>query len=271
MPRTVSEIAALIRTGMETIDTTPFAALFAADAVYELPFLGLRHQGRDEILATLAAGGVRARALGLEKTEVTVSLMDGGFMIELVASGRTPSGEPYRFPSSVGILTVVDGEITSYRDYPNVSGATAAMGITSPAREVFDRFLAASVENRWDDLADLYAEDVVIEMPFTPAGVPRLTKGRSELRRRFRAAGELRRLVKAANVVVHETSDPSVLVAEFDLHQELADEAFVSTYVMVMTVADGRITYSRDYSDTAAAADRIRRFTASSPAGSSEG
>jgi len=48
---------------METIDTTPFAALFAADAVYELPFLSQRVEGRDAILSTLAAGGVRARAL----------------------------------------------------------------------------------------------------------------------------------------------------------------------------------------------------------------
>ncbi|WP_254897036.1 nuclear transport factor 2 family protein [Amycolatopsis sp. Hca4] len=73
-------------------------------------------------------------------------------------------------------MTVADGEITSYRDYPNVSAASEL------TRAVFDRFLAASVENRWDDLADLYAEDVTIEMPFTPAGVPRVTKGREELR-----------------------------------------------------------------------------------------
>jgi ketosteroid isomerase-like protein len=271
MPRTVSEIAELIRAGMETIDTTPFAELFAADAVYELPFQGSRVAGRDAILSALAAGGARARALGLEKTEVTVRFVDGGFMIELVASGRAPDGEPYRFPSSIGVLTVADGEITAYRDYPNVSGAAAAMGIPGAAREVFDRFLAASVENRWDDLADLYAEDVVIEMPFTPAGVPRRTTGREELRRRFRAAGEVRRLVKAENVVVHETSDPAVLVAEFDLHGEMAGEAFASTYVMVLTIAGGRITHSRDYADTAAAADRIRRFTASSPADSPEG
>ncbi|MFI5583719.1 nuclear transport factor 2 family protein [Amycolatopsis sp. NPDC051758] len=153
------------------------------------------------------------------------------------------------------------GEITSYRHYRRVPA--------SPARAVFDAFLAASVENRWDDLADLYAPDVVIEMPFTPAGVPRLTHGREELRGRFLAAGKVRRLVKADNVVVHETSDPSVLVAEFDLHGELGGSAFVSTYVMVMTVRDGLITYSRDYADTAAAAERIRQLRASSPAGSS--
>jgi ketosteroid isomerase-like protein len=134
----------------------------------------------------------------------------------------------------------------------------------SAARSAFDRFLAASVENRWDDLADCYAEDVTLEMPFTLPGVPRVTKGREELRRRFRRAGEARRITKADNVVVHETTDPSVLVAEFDLHQDMGGESFVATYVMVLTIKDGLITHTRDYTDTAAVLDRLK---ASSPAG----
>ena len=238
MPRTVPEIAQLVSQGMPALETAPFAA----DAVYELPFQSERFEGREAVLAALA-GGARRR----EKPPINVTLSETGFVLES--------------PSAVGVLTVVAGEITSYRHYRKASA--------SPARAVFDAFLAASVENRWDDLADLYAPDVVIEMPFTPAGVPRLTHGREELRSRFLAAGKVRRLVKADNVVVHETSDPSVLVAEFDLHGELGGSAFVSTYVMVMTVRDGLITYSRDYADTAAAAERIRQLRASSPAGSS--
>ncbi len=131
----------------------------------------------------------------------------------------------------------------------------------SPARSVFDRFLAASVENRWDDLADCYAEDVVLEMPFTLPGAPRVTKGREELRRRFRRAGAARRITKADNVIVHETTDPAVLVAEFDLHQDLGGESFVGTYVMVMTIEDGLITHTRDYTDTAAVAERLKAWS----------
>ena len=223
---------------------------FAADAVFEMPFTGLRLEGREAILRAFAASGTRARAAGLTKAQVKTTLTDSGFAVELVVSG--PGIE---VPSSVGILTVADGEITSYRDYTN---ASAASWFT---RSVFDRFLAASVENRWEDLADLYAEDVTIEMPFTLPGVPRLTHGREELRRRFRMAGQARRVVKAENVVVHETTDPAVLVAEFDLHQEIRGEAFVVTYVMVMTVKDGLITYSRDYTDTAAAAERLKALS----------
>ncbi|RSM41873.1 hypothetical protein DMA12_23280 [Amycolatopsis balhimycina DSM 5908] len=257
MTHTVSEIAELVRRGMSSLDTAPFADLFAAEAVFEMPFTGLRIEGREAIQRALEGGGARARAAGLTKAQVTITLTDSGFVVELVVSGPG-----FELPSSVGILTVSDGEITSYRDYPN---ASAASWFT---RSVFDRFLAASVENRWDDLADLYAEDVTIEMPFTLPGVPRETKGREELRRRFSAAGQVRRLVKAENVVVHETSDPAVLVAELDLHGEVGGSPFVSSYVMVMTIRDGLIAHSRDYTDTAAAAERLKAL---SPAGSSAG
>jgi ketosteroid isomerase-like protein len=139
------------------------------------------------------------------------------------------------------------------------------------SRAVFDAFLKASVENRWDDSADCYAEDVTIDMPFTLPGVPRVSHGREEMRRRFHRAGAVRRIVRAENVVVHETTDPEVLVAEFDLHQELGGETFVASYVMVMTIKDGLITHTRDYADTAASAERIKRFRESSPAATPAG
>src|SRR3954447_2367816 len=106
MPRTVSEIAAVVRSGMSTLDAAPLAPLFAADAVFEVPFLGQRIEGRDAVVATLKAGGVRARAAGLTKAQVTTTLADSGFVAEVVVPG--PAGE---FPSSVGLVTVVDGEI----------------------------------------------------------------------------------------------------------------------------------------------------------------
>ncbi|MFD9891009.1 nuclear transport factor 2 family protein [Amycolatopsis sp. NPDC059027] len=274
MTRTVSEIAQLVRQGMESIDASPMAELFAEDAVYEFPFssggMPQRFEGRDAIMTTLAAGGVRARQLGLEKVQVATHLTDSGFVVELIAEGRSvDDGTPYRFPSSVGVLTVADGQITHYRDYPNYAGAAEVMGAgakpRSDAHQVFDKFLTASVENRWDDVADLYAEDVVIELPFTIPGVPRVTQGREELRARFKAVGEARRLIKAEHVVVHETVDPAVIVAEFDLHNEVLSDGstFTSSYVMVLTARDGRIVRSRDYTDTAAAIERTAAFRAS--------
>ncbi|ADJ42117.1 hypothetical protein AMES_0289 [Amycolatopsis mediterranei S699] len=127
MPRTVPEIAALVRSGLSTLDVAPFASLFAADAVYEVPFLGERIEGREAVVATLTAGGVRARAAGLTKAQVTTTLAESGFVVELVVSG--PGIE---FPSSVGLITVVEGEITSYRDYPDTSAAAKLARSSNP-------------------------------------------------------------------------------------------------------------------------------------------
>jgi ketosteroid isomerase-like protein len=263
MSPTVSEISQLFARSMRALDPAPLADVFAAEAVYELPFQGHRVDGREAILATLADSTVRARALGLDSVRVGIRELADGFVAELTVEGRNPhTGEGYGFPSSVGLVTVHNGEITAYRDFPNTAAARTMTG----AATVFRQFLDASVENRWDDLADLYAEDVVLEMPFTPAGVPRLTHGREELRRRFRAAGSVRHMTKADNVVVHETTDPSVLVTEFDLHGELGGEAFVSSYVMVLTIRDGKIAHTRDYTDTAAAAKRITALRSAPPA-----
>lgn len=245
MPRSVSEVAEIVANALSALDATPLADVLAEDAVYEVPFTGHRSVGRDAVLATLGAGSAVAARIGLEKVEVTTTETADGFAVELVAEGCNPhTGHSYRLPSSAGLLTVRNGEVTRYRDYPNHGASSALHG----TKEIFQRFLDAAVDNRWDDLADLYSDDVVIEIPFAPAGVPKVTRDREELRKRFHEAGERRRITKADRVVVHETGDPEVLVAEYDLHGEYEGKAYVSTYAMVLTVRDGRIVHSRDYS-----------------------
>ncbi|MGW3343123.1 nuclear transport factor 2 family protein [Nonomuraea rubra] len=53
------------------------------------------------------------------------------------------------------------------------------------------------------------------------------------------------------NVVLHETTDPEVVIAEYDLHGHVlsSGQPFASTYVMVMRIRDGLIVHSRDYAD----------------------
>jgi ketosteroid isomerase-like protein len=51
--------------------------------------------------------------------------------------------------------------------------------------------------------------------------------------------------------VIHETADPEVIITEYDLHGRLVATGapFVLSYLMVMTVRDGEIVHTRDYTD----------------------
>src|SRR5437588_12982668 len=86
-------------------------------------------------------------------------------------------------------------------------------------RQVFDELLRTSVAGDWDGLLALSAEDTVIEMPFAPPGVPAVSDGATFMQR-IKAMSSARpwAFTSAENVVVHETTDPEVIVAEYTLH-----------------------------------------------------
>ncbi|MEO3874914.1 nuclear transport factor 2 family protein [Nonomuraea sp. B12E4] len=123
----------------------------------------------------------------------------------------------------------------------------------SSAREMAERFLDTPIGG---GLADLYAEDSVIEIPFVPEGVPTRFEGREGHRDRFERAARTIRRDRVDNVVIHETADPEVVVLEYDLHSTLigSGRPVVLSYIMVMRVRDGLIVHSRDYGNPLAAA-----------------
>jgi len=132
------------------------------------------------------------------------------------------------------------------------------------ARSTAEQFLRATVGDDPGDLADSYADEVVIEMPFAPAGLhpSRITTTREELRTRFRAGANLRRYDRVTGVRIHETTDPRVVVVEYDLHGHMvaSGEGFTLSFAMVMTVDDGRIVHTRDYADPLAGAKALGRL-----------
>ena len=136
------------------------------------------------------------------------------------------------------------------------------MPATTP-RQTAEQFLRATLSPDPGDLADFYAPEVVIEMPFTAAGLypARIETTREELRARFRAGAAVRRYRELRDVVVHETADPGVVIAEYGLDGELTESAepFSLRFVMVMTIADGQIVHTRDYADPIAGARALGR------------
>ena len=89
-------------------------------------------------------------------------------------------------------------------------------------REVFERHRRAITARAWSELSQLYAEDVVVDLPFNLPEPLRL-QGREQLHARFLGGASLPLEMEMHNLVVHETLDPEVIVAEFDYHGRMTD------------------------------------------------
>jgi uncharacterized protein len=135
---------------------------------------------------------------------------------------------------------------------------------TRSARETVEQLLRATVSATPGDMADCYAPEVVIEMPFAATALypSQIAVTREELRARFQAGTAVRRYKSLANVTVHETADPEVIIAEYELNGEMTatSEPFSVRYAMVITVRDGHIVRSRDYTDPIAGARLLGRL-----------
>ncbi|RMI38648.1 hypothetical protein EBN88_16490 [Streptomyces triticirhizae] len=102
--------------------------------------------------------------------------------------------------------------------------------------------------------ADLFAEDGVMEFPFAPAGTPRRLEGRAAIREVLGGAVERTRetgmrLLDHGQYTIHDTTDPEVIVVEFDAHGQAGPDGEIRTcpYIQVLRVRDGEIVLFRDY------------------------
>lgn len=126
-------------------------------------------------------------------------------------------------------------------------------------QEVFRALVDGVAEGRWDELPGLYAEQTHVVHPFDPLRAAAL-RTRDELREHFRPTDTGPRLHRrAANITIHETTDPEVIVAEFEYQGTVAEtgEPFAQPAIFVLRVRNGEIVTSRDYFDHVTAA-RIR-------------
>ncbi len=122
---------------------------------------------------------------------------------------------------------------------------------TLSPREVFQELLERIGEGRFSELAELYAEDAVVETVFEPVG-PRRFEGRAVLEARFaQVAASTPVGLTPVNVVVRETDDPEVVVAEWDyrVHHRATGRTFETANIQVLRVRDGLIVGSRDFHD----------------------
>jgi uncharacterized protein len=124
------------------------------------------------------------------------------------------------------------------------------LAVTVTPTDVVTRLLDGISHRRWDELADLYAEDAVVRMPFAGSGVTRI-EGRDAVRAHFAAAAGGPLALTAENVVIHRTEDPEVVISEYEYAGRVATtgRSFRVSNVQVVRVRDARIVESRDYHD----------------------
>jgi uncharacterized protein len=94
----------------------------------------------------------------------------------------------------------------------------------------------------------LYAPDALVEYPFALPAPARLD-GREAIRRYFAAVARMPLELKARNITVHQTSDPEVIVAEWDYDGMVTTtgRSFQVSNIQVSRVRNGQIVASRDY------------------------
>lgn len=122
--------------------------------------------------------------------------------------------------------------------------------------EVFLALVNGVAEGRWEELPGLYAEQTNVVHPFDPLRSPAL-RTRDELRAHFTPADAGPRPPRrAANITIHQTADPEVIVAEFEYHgtTDGTGEPYALPGIFVLQVRNGEIVSSRDYFDHLTAA-----------------
>ena len=130
-------------------------------------------------------------------------------------------------------------------------------------REVVEALMRGISDGRWEELDGFYADAAVVEYPFALPTPLRLA-GREEIRRYFAAAARLPLRLHVRDMVVHETADPEVVVAEWDYDGLVATtgRSFQVSNIQVSTVRDGKIVASRDYHNHVVLADVAGRLAA---------
>ncbi|MEV0006377.1 nuclear transport factor 2 family protein [Micromonospora sp. NPDC050980] len=118
------------------------------------------------------------------------------------------------------------------------------------SREVVERVLRAGREQDVEAFVALMAPQGCIEWPFRPAGVPGRAQGHAQIRRHLtEAANALVTIDEHRDLVLHETTDPEVVVVEYEARGSVVatNAPFEQTVIAVFRVRDGRIVSYRDY------------------------
>lgn len=265
-------------------DADAFADVFAPDGLLEFPFtrpgVPAFRTGREDIRAAAKQGWARTPISFDRVHDVVVHEMpDPDFLIaeHVLDVTSQATGTTYGNPFLV-LLRARDGQVTTYREYLNVTAVAEATGrlpalldsvsdwqpgeprsalaptANGEGAEAYARYRQAVLANSPDAMADLFAPDSVLEFPFRIPGTPTARQeGQAAVRDWLRSrigSGRIR-FEEFRNVNLYEASDPEILVAEHDIAVTMlaTSRQHQVSYVYVLRIRDGRIVHMRDYAD----------------------
>ena len=113
------------------------------------------------------------------------------------------------------------------------------------------------------EFSSLFAADGVLRFPFAPPGAPAELRGREAIRELYQGGEPTKALLDMADVevLVRETEDPEVVVAEFGHRgwSHAIGEPYTFRAVAVVRVRGGQIVSYEDYIDSIAMARMLGR------------
>ncbi|MFI6700037.1 nuclear transport factor 2 family protein [Streptomyces sp. NPDC050509] len=124
------------------------------------------------------------------------------------------------------------------------------MTVTATSREVVEQVLRAGREMDTEKFVSLIAPDGYVEWPYRPAGMPDRLEGREQIRAFLTAQAKgLVRFDEYRNTVIHETTDPEVVIVEYDAHGTVIPTGapLHQTIIAVLRIRDGLVVSYRDY------------------------
>jgi len=124
--------------------------------------------------------------------------------------------------------------------------------VTDTNPTVLDMLLGAlgeRVDPRAKSFVEMMSDDFVMEFPYARAGMPTKVEGRAAVLAHLAKVGQGVSVESASNLVVHETTDPEVVILEFDGHGRAlkTGEPYEQRYISVIRARGGKIVHFKDY------------------------
>ena len=127
------------------------------------------------------------------------------------------------------------------------------------AHDLFTQSLRLLLAKDMTGYAGLWAVDGVMEFPFAPPNYPTRLAGRAAIEDYLRGYPDLLDVREITEQTVHRTTDPDVVVAEFEAAGRVVatGRPYRMRYAAVVTARDGEIVSYRDYWNPLAAAELL--------------